>query len=68
MSAASLNAATSSNAPVLALHQLSLYNSGRMPPAQIIAAFAARQPLLVRILADLASEKAQSRAQKIPAD
>jgi DNA-binding MarR family transcriptional regulator len=49
--------------PLLALHQLSLYNTGRMPPDQVIAAFAARQPVLDRIIADLAAEKPKSRAQ-----
>lgn len=47
----------------ISLHQLSLYNTGRMSSEQVIAAFAARRPLLERILADLAAEKAQSRAQ-----
>jgi len=49
--------------PILALHQLSLYNTGRMAPEQIIAAFAARRPVLDRIVADLAAEKKTSRAQ-----
>jgi len=50
-------------APLLKLHQLALYNTGRMPPEQVIATFAVRQPLLDRILADLSSEKPKSRAQ-----
>ncbi len=50
-------------APLLKLHQLALYNTGRMPPEQVIATFAVRQPLLDRILADLSSEKSKSRAQ-----
>lgn len=48
---------------ILPLHQLSLYNTGRMPPDQVIAAFAARRPMLDRIIADLAAEKPKSRAQ-----
>lgn len=48
---------------ILSLHQLSLYNAGRMPPDQVIAAFAARRPVLDRIIADLAAEKPKSRAQ-----
>lgn len=50
-------------APSLSIHQLSLYNTGRMSSAQVIAAFATRQPLLDRIIADLGAEKPQSRAQ-----
>jgi len=49
--------------PRLSLHQLSLYNTGRMAPEQVIAAFAARGPQLERIVADLAAEKPKSRAQ-----
>ncbi|HEX8410138.1 MAG TPA: tetratricopeptide repeat protein [Thermoanaerobaculia bacterium] len=49
--------------PLLALHQLSLYNTGRMSPEQIIAAFAARRQQFDRIVADLAAEKPKSRAQ-----
>ncbi|MDP9192753.1 MAG: AAA family ATPase [Acidobacteriota bacterium] len=49
--------------PLLSLHQLSLYNTGRMGPDQLIAAFAARRQQLDRIVADLASEKPKSRAQ-----
>jgi tetratricopeptide (TPR) repeat protein len=49
--------------PLLSLHQLSLYNTGRMSPEQIIAAFAARRQQLDRIVADLAAEKPKSRAQ-----
>jgi tetratricopeptide (TPR) repeat protein/DNA-binding MarR family transcriptional regulator len=49
--------------PLLSLHQLSLYNTGRMSPEQIIAAFAARQQQLERIVADIAAEKPKSRAQ-----
>ena len=51
------------NPSILQLHQLALYNTGRMPPDQVISAFAVRQPLLDRIMADLASEKTNSRAQ-----
>ncbi len=51
------------NAPIISLHQLSLYNTGRMTPEQVIAAFAARRPVLDRIVADLAAEKPKSRAQ-----
>lgn len=49
--------------PLLSLHQLSLYNTGRMSPEQIIAAFQARRQQLDRIVADLAAEKPKSRAQ-----
>ena len=49
--------------PLLALHQLSLYNTGRMSPEQIIAAFAARRQQFDRIVANLAAEKPKSRAQ-----
>lgn len=49
--------------PLISLHQLSLYNTGRMSPEQIIAAFAARRQQLDRIVADLAAEKPKSRAQ-----
>lgn len=51
------------NEPIISLHQLSLYNVGRMTPEQVIAAFAARRPVLERIIADLATEKPKSRAQ-----
>jgi len=51
------------SAPLISLHQLSLYNTGRMSPEQVIAAFAARRPQLDRIVADLAAEKPKSRAQ-----
>ena len=51
------------NPSILQLHQLALYNTGRMPPDQVISAFAVRQPMLDRIMADLRSEKANSRAQ-----
>ena len=49
--------------PLISLHQLSLYNPGRMSPEQIIAAFAARRQQLDRIVADLAAETPRSRAQ-----
>lgn len=49
--------------PLISLHQLSLYNTGRMSPEQIITAFAARRQQLDRIVADLAAEKPKSRAQ-----
>ena len=51
------------NSPLVALHQLSLYNTGRMSLEQLIAAFAARRQQLDRIVADLAAEKPKSRAQ-----
>ena len=54
---------TPTTPPLLSLHQLSLYNTGRMSPEQIIAAFAARRQQFERIVADLAAEQAQSRAQ-----
>lgn len=50
-------------APLISLHQLSLYNTGRMSPEQVIAAFAARRQQLDRIVADIAAEKVKSRAQ-----
>ena len=49
--------------PLISLHQLSLYNTGRMPPEQVIAAFAARRQQFDRIVADLAAERPRSRAQ-----
>jgi len=52
-----------SSPTLLSLHQLSLYNTGRMSPEQVIAAFAARRPVLDRILADIQAEKPKSRAQ-----
>jgi AAA ATPase domain len=42
---------------------VTLYNTGRMSPEQVIAAFAARRQQLDRIIADLAAEKPKSRAQ-----
>lgn len=47
----------------LDLHQLSLYNTGRMSPEQVIAAFAARRDQFDRLIADIASEKPKSRSQ-----
>ena len=49
--------------PILALHEISLYNTGRVAPEKIIAAFAARMQQFERIVADLAAEKPKSRAQ-----
>ncbi len=49
--------------PTLALHKLPLYNTGRLDDAEIIAAFSARQSVFDRIIADLAAEKDNSRAQ-----
>ena len=49
--------------PILALHEISLYNSGRIPPEKIIAAFASRLDQFNRIIADIAAEKPKSRAQ-----
>jgi tetratricopeptide (TPR) repeat protein len=48
---------------LIAIHQLSLYNTGRMSPEQIIAAFAARRQQFDRLVADIAAEKPRSRAQ-----
>lgn len=50
-------------APSLSLHQLPLYNTGRMSPEQVIAAFAARRQQFDRIVADITAEKPKSRAQ-----
>lgn len=50
-------------APTLSLHQLSLYNTGRMAPEQVVAAFAARRPLLDRLMAEIAAEEENSRPQ-----
>lgn len=47
----------------VALHELSLYNTGRMSPEQTIAAFIARRTTLDHLLLDLGKEKASSRAQ-----
>ena len=49
--------------PILALHEISLYNSGRISPEKIIAAFAARLDQFNRIIADLTAEQPRSRAQ-----
>ena len=49
--------------PVLALHEISLYNIGRIPPEKIKAAFAARLQQFERILAGIAAERPESRAQ-----
>jgi tetratricopeptide (TPR) repeat protein len=49
--------------PILALHEISLYNTGRVSPEKIIAAFAARAAQFERVVADLAAEKPKSRAQ-----
>ena len=49
--------------PALSLHQLSLYNTGRMPAEQVIAAFAARRSQFERIVSDIAAEQGESRAQ-----
>lgn len=49
--------------PRLSIHQLSLYNTGRMSSEQVIAAFAARRQQFERIVADIAAEKPKSRAQ-----
>lgn len=49
--------------PILALHEISLYNTGRISPEKIIAAFAARVEQFQRIVADLVAEKPKSRAQ-----
>jgi tetratricopeptide (TPR) repeat protein len=54
---------TAAPVPLLSLHQISLYNTGRMSPEQVIVAFAARRPQLERIVVDLAAEKPKSRAQ-----
>ncbi|MFN0125294.1 MAG: AAA family ATPase [Verrucomicrobiales bacterium] len=51
------------SSPVLALHEMSLYNPGRVPPDKIRAAFAARMQQFERIVADIAAEKPGSRAQ-----
>lgn len=48
---------------LLSIHQLSLYNTGRMTPEQVVAAFAARRQQFERIVADVAAEKPKSRAQ-----
>jgi Flp pilus assembly protein TadD/DNA-binding transcriptional ArsR family regulator len=43
--------------------QLTLYNPARMKDAEIVAAFVARKAVFERVLADIAAEKANSRAQ-----
>lgn len=48
---------------ILQTHQLSLYNTSRMLPEQVIAAFAVRQRQLEHIVADIAAEKPRSRPQ-----
>ena len=49
--------------PMLALHKLPLYNTGRLDDQEIKTAFSARQPMFERIVADLSAEKERSRAQ-----
>jgi tetratricopeptide (TPR) repeat protein len=51
------------SAPLLSIHQLALYNTGRMTPEQVIVAFAVRREQFERVIADLRSEKPKSRAQ-----
>ncbi len=51
------------SSPQIALHQLSIYNTGRTTAEQVIATFAVRKAQFERIMADLASEKKVSRAQ-----
>lgn len=48
---------------VLPIHQLSLYNTGRMSSEQVITAFAARTQQLDRIINDIAAEKPKRRPQ-----
>jgi tetratricopeptide (TPR) repeat protein len=49
--------------PLLALHELSLYNTGRLSAAQVTSAFSARKPLFDRLIKDVGAEKPRSRAQ-----
>jgi len=54
----------SDDSGTIALHELSLHNTGRASPGQVIAAFAARRPLLDRILSDITAEEPNSRPQQ----
>ncbi len=47
----------------LRISQLSLYNPGRMSDEEVVAAFAARQALFERMLADVRTEKPRGRPQ-----
>ncbi|MDB5313368.1 MAG: hypothetical protein JWO38_7570 [Gemmataceae bacterium] len=49
--------------PKISVSQLTLYNPARMKDAEIVAAFVARKTNFERVLADVAAEKADSRAQ-----
>src|SRR5947207_11539918 len=49
--------------PAIPVYRVSLYNPARLKDEEIIAAFHARKPVLERVLADLAGETEQSRAQ-----
>lgn len=56
-------AATPESSPKLALHQLSLYNTGRMTSDQVMAAFVARHAQRERLMAEIAAEADGSRPQ-----
>src|SRR5271169_929805 len=47
----------------ISVSQLTLYNPARLKDAEIVAAFVARKAVFERILADVASEKPDSRPQ-----
>jgi tetratricopeptide (TPR) repeat protein len=47
----------------ISVSQLTLYNPARMKDAEIVAAFVARKTVFERVLADIAAEKPDSRAQ-----
>ncbi len=47
----------------ISVSQLTLYNPARLNDAEIVNAFVARKPVFGRVLADIAAEKPNSRAQ-----
>jgi tetratricopeptide (TPR) repeat protein len=51
------------NSARISVSQLTLYNPARLKDAEIVAAFVARKAVFERILADVASEKPDSRPQ-----
>jgi uncharacterized membrane protein len=51
------------NTPKISVSQLTLYNPARLNDAEIVSAFVTRKPVFERVLADVAAEKPNSRAQ-----
>ena len=51
------------NTPKIGVSQLTLYNPARLNDAEIVNAFVARKAVFERVLADIAAETPNSRAQ-----